>query len=154
MKRRTVLALITAGVLVVTGGVAFLGFQPSARAAEITVYKDPNCGCCGQWVNHVKAAGFAVTVKNTPELGRIKTELGVPADLHSCHTATVDGYVIEGHVPAADIRRLLVERPDARGIAVPGMPIGSPGMEQGSRREPYRVILFENNGNRSTFARH
>lgn len=148
------MALITAGVLVVMGGVAFLGFQPRARAAEITVYKDPNCSCCGQWVNHVEAAGFAVKVHDTPDLGRIKAKLGVHADLHSCHTATVDGYVIEGHVTAADIKHLLVERPDARGIAVPGMPIGSQGMEQGSRREPYHVILFEADGNRSTFARH
>lgn len=154
MKRRTVLSLIAVGVLVGTGGVGLLGLQTSAQAAEITVYKDPNCGCCGQWVDHVEAAGFAVTVHDTRDLGRIKAELGVPEDLHSCHTATVDGYIVEGHVPAADIKRLLADRPEAHGIAVPGMPIGSPGMEQESRREPYRVILFQINGNRSVFARH
>lgn len=154
MKRRTILSLIAAGALVVTGGVALLGFQPRAQAAEVMVYKDPNCGCCGQWASHVKAAGFSVKVHDTQDLGRIKAELGVPADLYSCHTATVDGYVIEGHVPAADIKRLLAQRPDARGIAVPDMPIGSPGMEHGSRREPYNVILFKPDGEQFIFARH
>ncbi|MFW6027238.1 MAG: DUF411 domain-containing protein [bacterium] len=151
--RRMVLSLIAVGVLAVTGGVAF-GFETSARAAEMTVYKDPNCGCCDRWVDHVKAAGFAVTVHDTADLGRIKAKFEVPEDLYSCHTATVDGYLIEGHVPASDIKRLLSERPEAQGIAVPGMPIGSPGMEQGSRRETYDVILFGTDGERSVFARH
>lgn len=154
MKRRMVLSLIAAGVLVVAGGIGVLGLQTNAQASEITVYKDPNCGCCGYWVDHVEAAGFDVVVRDIPDLGRIKAELDVPKDLHSCHTATVDGYVIEGHVPAADIKRLLSERPEAQGIAVPGMPIGSPGMEQGSMREPYDVILFGADGERSVFARH
>lgn len=154
VMRRMVLALIAVGVLAVTGGVASFGLQTSAQAAEITVYKDPNCGCCGKWVDHLKAAGFTVTVHDTADLGRIKAKHEVPEDLYSCHTAIIDGYVIEGHVPAADIKRLLSERPDAQGIAVPGMPIGSPGMEQGSRREPYDVILFGKGGERSVFARH
>lgn len=154
VMRQMVLPLVAVVILAVTGGVAYFGLETSTRAAEMTVYKDPNCGCCSQWVAHVKAAGFAVTVHNTADLGRIKAKLDVPEDLYSCHTATIGGYVIEGHVPASDITRLLSERPKAQGIAVPGMPIGSPGMEQGSMREPYEVILFRADGERSVFARH
>lgn len=154
MRRRTLLSLIAASALVVSGGAVLIDIRSKTRADEITVYKDPNCGCCGEWIKHVLAAGFAVRVHDTPNPGDIKSELGVPADLQSCHTATVNGYVIEGHVPAADIERLLSERPDALGIAVPDMPIGSPGMEQGSRRDPYRVILFRADGERSIFSSH
>lgn len=154
MKRRIVLSLISSSALAVAGSIILFGPRSSAKVFDITVYRDPNCGCCGNWANHVKAAGFVVAMRDIPHLLRIKTEFGVPKDLHSCHTAMVDGYVVEGHVPAAAIKRLLSERPEAHGIAVPGMPIGSPGMEQGSMREPYDVILFGPNGERSIFARH
>jgi len=154
MKRRTVLSMMAAGVLAAASGAAFPRMQAGAAAAEITVYKDANCGCCSRWISHLRDAGFMVTAHDAIDLGRIKAALGVPEDLHSCHTATVDGYVVEGHVPAADIKRLLSERPEGRGVAVPGMPIGSPGMEQGAMREPYDVLLFETDGDRSVFASH
>jgi hypothetical protein len=126
--------------LVLVGGGASLNLP--ASAAEISVYKTPTCGCCTEWVEHLEQNGFEVTVRSLDDLGPIKSRLGVPYDLQSCHTAEVGGYVVEGHVPAEDIRRLLEERPTATGIAVPGMPVGSPGMEYGYRRDPYEVILF------------
>ena len=124
-----------------------------ANAATIAVIKDPNCGCCTQWVDYLRRSGFAVTVTDTPEQPQISARMGVPEDLRGCHSATIDGYVIEGHVPAEDIRRLLSERPDATGIAVPGMPIGSPGMEQGGMRDAYVTVLF-GAGGETIFARH
>jgi len=124
-----------------------------ASAPKITVTKDPNCGCCGGWMNHLKAEGFAVEVIETAALDRVKAKLGVPNDLAACHTAEVAGYVIEGHVPAVAIRRLLSEKPQAKGLAVQGMPIGSPGMEvSGSAPESYDVVLFGAFGKRM-FAR-
>lgn len=114
-------------------------------AQAVTVYKDPNCGCCSAWVDHLKANGFAVTVHNVRDVAPHKRKLNVPEPLESCHTAIVDGYAIEGHVPASDIKRLLRERPRAAGLAVPGMPQGSPGMETG-KVEPYEVLLFDKAG--------
>jgi hypothetical protein len=126
----------------------------AARPAVITVSKDPNCGCCDGWVEHLIAAGFAVEVRNTSEINRVRARLGVPSELASCHTAEVAGYIVEGHVPATAIRRLLAEKPAARGIAVPGMPIGSPGMEvPGVEPEEYAVILFDK-GRQEKFARY
>ena len=116
----------------------------TAIAADtiVQVYKSPWCGCCGAWVSHLRKAGFQVEVIEADDLNPIKRRYRVPEALHSCHTAVVDGYVIEGHVPAREVKRLIKERPAAVGLSVPGMPIGSPGMEQGGRRDPYRVILF------------
>ena len=125
-----------------------------AMAATIEVVKSPYCGCCAHWVEHLRANGFTVRVTETEDVGRVATRLGVPGALRSCHTATVENYVIEGHVPAADIERLLRERPQAAGLAVPGMPVGSPGMEQGDRRQPYATILFRRDGRQQVFARH
>ena len=115
-----------------------------AFAVDMTVYKDPNCGCCSKWVKHMEAVGHNVTTVNTKDMDKTKAALGVPNHLRSCHTAKVDGYVLEGHVPAADVERLLSERPEARGLAVPGMPTGSPGMEMpGVSPDSYEVILFD-----------
>jgi len=120
----------------------------------IAVTKDPNCGCCSGWVDHLRAAGFSAEVVESPDLNRVKARLGVPEDLASCHTAEVAGYVVEGHVPADAVKRLLSEKPRARGLAVAGMPIGSPGMEiGGADPEPYEVVLF-GPGGRTTFARY
>ena len=124
-----------------------------ANAATIAVIKDPDCGCCTQWVEYLRRSGFAVTVTDSAKQPQISARMGVPEDLRGCHSATVDGYVIEGHVPAEDIRRLLSERPAAKGIAVPGMPMGSPGMEQGGMRQPYVTVLF-GAGGETIFARH
>jgi len=131
---------------------------PAAPAAAeappaVHVYKTPKCGCCDAWVDHLKANGFRVTTENLADLTMVKQMHRVPRPLHSCHTATVGGYVVEGHVPAADVKRLLAEKPKAVGIAVPDMPIGSPGME-GPNPVPYEVYRFDARGNTEVFARH
>ncbi len=110
-------------------------------AVRVIVFRDPGCGCCHKWVEHLEANGFAVTVHDTPDMTAVKARLGVPPEVASCHTAEVGGYVIEGHVPAVAIRRLLAEKPQGRGLAVPGMPVGSPGME-GGVPVTYEVLLF------------
>lgn len=116
--------------------------------------KDPSCGCCSGWADHIRAAGFPVEIKETAEINRLKARLGVPQALASCHTAEVGGYVIEGHVPVGAIMRLLAEKPQAKGLAVPGMPIGSPGMAvEGAAPDTYEVVLFGPSG-QTTFARY
>ncbi len=120
---------------------------------RVVVWKDPNCGCCGGWAQQMRRAGFPVAERTSGDLGSIKQARGVPDHLVSCHTAAVDGYVVEGHVPAADILRLLRQRPAARGLAAPGMPAVAPGMDQRSG-EPYRVVLFGTAGGDRAFARH
>ena len=134
---------------------ALTSFMPKAHAATpvLEVYKSPYCGCCGSWVTHMRDAGFKVRVTNLEDLDPIKAKFGVERDLQSCHTGVIEGYVIEGHVPAGDVARLMLERPAATGLAVPGMPIGSPGMEQGGLKEPYQVVLFSAT-ERRIFARH
>ncbi|WP_217495397.1 DUF411 domain-containing protein [Halofilum ochraceum] len=126
------------------------------HAAAMTVYKTATCGCCSAWVEHVRQAGFDVEAIDVERARLIeyKREAGLDQRLASCHTARIDGYVIEGHVPAADIRRLLEERPDVAGLAVPGMPVGSPGMEYGDRVDPYRVIAFDEQGGMRIFAEY
>lgn len=121
----------------------------------MTVYKSPTCGCCAKWVDHMREHGFEVAVVDDQQMGMRKAQLGVPQAMGSCHTATVGDYVIEGHVPAEDVLRLLREKPDAAGLAVPGMPIGSPGMEVGDRVDPYTVWLYQKEGDRTAaWARH
>jgi hypothetical protein len=142
-------------------GLAVSALSVSARstlAAEtlprMVVTKDPTCGCCTAWVEHVRAAGFDVAVVESSDLSRLKIRLGVPQTLASCHTAEIGGYVIEGHVPPAVIKRLLAEKPDAKGLAVPGMPVGSPGMEvEGMEPDTFEVVLFGPSGQR-TYARY
>lgn len=129
-----------------------LGSSAAAEPAEIQVYKSPKCGCCSKWVDHLRSNGFTVNETNVEDLASIKRDNGIPPELASCHTALVDGYVVEGHVPAADLKRLLEERPEIAGIAVPGMPIGSPGME-GPHPERYQVLSFGGSGV-SVFSEH
>jgi len=123
----------------------------TAKAAELVVYKSPYCGCCGAWSDHMRAGGYSVTVYDVDDMNAIKRRFGVPPALESCHTAVVEGYVVEGHVPADVVDRLLAERPKARGVAVPGMPIGSPGME-GGEPEPFDVLLFDELGRTAVYA--
>ena len=125
--------------------------EVAADGPVATVFKSPTCGCCSLWGRHLEENGFTVVNKDRTDMTVVKDSLGVPGDLGSCHTAVIDGYVIEGHVPAASIQRLLDERPDARGLAVPGMPLGSPGMEQGDRRQSYDVFLVDANGEVTVF---
>lgn len=125
----------------------------AARQSVIDVFKDPACGCCSLWAEHLREHGFVVTTRDTRDLAAVKTTNGVPREMQSCHTALVDGYVIEGHVPAADVQRLLRDRPDIAGLAVAGMPIGSPGMEvEGVAAQPYDVMAFEQGGGAFVFA--
>lgn len=144
--RRTFIAQIIGGAAMLRAGHALADTRPA-----ITVWKDPNCGCCDAWVEHLRRNGFTSTVIVTRDVKAIKMQRGVPAELASCHTAEIAGYTIEGHVPARAILRLLAEKPMGRGLAVPGMPIGSPGME-GGKPETYDVMLF-GNGAPSRFAR-
>ncbi|WP_228039846.1 DUF411 domain-containing protein [Nodosilinea sp. LEGE 07088] len=128
--------------------------ERAAITSEITVFRSPTCSCCGQWIEHMEAAGFQVKDNTIEDMTAVKEQYGVPANLASCHTTIVDKYVIEGHIPAADVQRLLTEKPDVTGIAVPGMPIGSPGMESGSYVEPYTVFSFLEDGTTAAFAEH
>lgn len=139
------LALLAAAAIWSPGG--------EAIAADVTVYKSPTCGCCKAWVDHLRANGFNVTAKDMSDMDQVKAKLGVPPKLSSCHTATVNGYVIEGHVPAADIKRLLAEKPKVSGLTAPGMPMGSPGME-GPHKDSYDVLAFDTKGETRVYAHH
>ena len=150
----------TIGALVATGAASRLWAQPARTAAgpksvaaprAITIYKDPNCGCCKLWVAHMQKAGFIATVNDTTDMATVKSAMGVPEALQSCHTARIGSYTIEGHVPADVIIKLLDEKPEGRGLAVPGMPSGSPGME-GGRVERYAVLLFDKLGKSRVYA--
>ncbi|HEU0015764.1 MAG TPA: DUF411 domain-containing protein [Longimicrobium sp.] len=133
-----------------SGTTASAGAQAPVPGTRLVVYKSPTCGCCIKWVDHVKAAGFDVEVHDTANVAPVKRANGLPQHLDSCHTALVNGYVIEGHVPAEVIARLLRERPNVAGIAVPGMPMGSPGME-GPTKQPYDVVAFTKDGKVSVY---
>lgn len=128
--------------------------ESDTAGPELVVYKTESCGCCNGWVDHVREAGFNVSPHNIShrELNEKKQEVGLDFSLASCHTAFVDGYAIEGHVPAEDILRLLEERPDIAGLTVPGMPVGSPGMEHDDREDPYHVLAFQPDGSTTVFA--
>lgn len=166
--RRSFLRLSVAavgGAALATLGARALGASPQGVARgtsrqgalpAMTVYKSASCGCCALWVDHAKANGFTVRTVDTEALNAVKREMGVPARLASCHTVVVGGYVVEGHVPADDVKRLLREKPKVRGLAVPGMPIGSPGMEQGppAGYERYEVLAFADDGSLKVFATH
>ena len=145
-----------AGTNAATDSGAAAADAPAADAGlpPVVVYKLATCGCCQTWSEHMQAAGFPVETRDTQDLDAIKTEAGVPFGQGSCHTAKVGDYFVEGHVPADDVKRLLAERPDALGLTVPGMPIGSPGMEQGDTREPYDVLLVAKDGSTTVFAHH
>ena len=128
--------------------------QLQAAPPTMQVYKTPTCGCCSKWVEHMKANGFEVKVTDVPSTSEYRRKYGVPEKLLSCHTAVVNGYAVEGHVPAVDVHRLLKNGTKAKGLAVPGMPVGSPGMEQGPRRQAYSVILFGAEGGISEFQKY
>lgn len=131
--------------------------RPAApKPIMLTVYKTPTCGCCAKWVEHMKQNGFTVHVTDMNDLATVKTKHGVPAKAQSCHTGVVNGYVVEGHVPAADVKRMLKEKPAIAGLALPGMPMGSPGMEApgGIQPPPYEVVSFDKKGATRVYARH
>ncbi len=137
--------------LTLTTGAATPSVNPTPKETKITVYKDPGCRCCKNWIEHLIKHGYRVDAKDTPAMAQVKRTLGVPEALTACHTAVVNGYLIEGHVPAADIAKLLKEKPKVAGLAVPGMPMGSPGME-GPSQQHYQVLSFDKNGKTKVFA--
>ncbi|HCY62198.1 MAG TPA: metal-binding protein [Oxalobacteraceae bacterium] len=143
MKHRIFSKLILAGSLA-------LPLLASAAAPVVEVFKSPHCGCCTGWVEHMQANGFDVKVKNVESPSDYREKFGMPEEFGSCHTAKVEGYAIEGHVPAADVKRLLAEKPKAIGLAAPGMPMGSPGME-GPRKDAYDVYLVQPKGKKSVY---
>jgi hypothetical protein len=152
MNRRNAIVLGIAAAVVA-------GHRPhsawAAAGPKVVVHKSESCGCCNVWIKHLQQAGFEVEAINEDNMGPIKERVGVPYGQGSCHTAEVDGYFVEGHVPAADIKRLLKERPAAKGLTVPGMPAGSPGMEVPSGKvDPYDVLLVAKDGSTSVFAHH
>lgn len=133
---------------------ALFTFPVAALAAgEVVMHKDPYCGCCSAWADHMRSNGFEVKELISHDMSSIKLAHGLTRELASCHTAVIDGYVIEGHVPAADVKRLLEERPEVAGLSVPGMPMGSPGME-GPVSQPYNVVTFSKDGKVEVFSRH
>ena len=133
---------------------SLLALGTAAHAATMTVYKSASCGCCAKWVEHVQKHGFTVKVVNVEDIMAVKAKAGIPDKLASCHTTRIGGYVVEGHVPAADIKKLLAAKPKAKGIAVPGMPMGAPGMEHGDHRPPYKTLLLKADGSTGVFAQH
>ncbi len=153
MSRRTILLGGTA--IIATGAIgvgAMARRTPADETIDIVVHKTPTCGCCGGWVSHITDAGMSVRTENHADLTAIRQELGAPGELASCHIAIAEGYVVEGHIPADAIRKLLTEKPDAVGIFVPGMPLGSPGMESPRGSQPYDVILLRRDGTKEIFA--
>lgn len=146
-------ASVALGAIVVAPltGVSLAAAVRDDQPRAMTVYKSPTCGCCSAWIEHVQKAGFTCTVRDLPDLTEVKASFGIPRALESCHTAQIGGYLVEGHVPADLIQKLLRDKPVARGLAVPGMPIGSPGMEGGTP-ERYQVLLFDKAGTTRVFA--
>jgi hypothetical protein len=152
MNRRRVLVMLL-GIALIAASAAAQSTRATAKKPHLLVYKSPTCGCCSKWVDHVNAAGFTSSTTNMPDVAPIKVQHGVPSELASCHTSLVHGYVIEGHVPAEDIRRLLRERPPVVGLAAPGMPAAAPGMDV-PNSPPYQVLSFDKAGRTRVFATH
>lgn len=147
MNRRHLLSVAIGAV-----ALSALPVHAATRLPQVEVFKNPSCGCCGAWVDHLKAAGFDVKVTLVDDTSDARKRAGMPDRFGSCHTAVVGGYAVEGHVPADEVKRLLALKPNAIGIAVPSMPPGSPGMEMGSRRDPYNVLLIDKSGRDTVFA--
>ncbi len=164
MKRRNTIRALSGALLIVAAPLIWLGsssgrngspaaaaLDPAiASAPEMVVYKSPTCGCCNGWIEHMRAAGFTVRGQDVGDMETVKRREGIPLELSSCHTAVLDGYVFEGHIPASVIQRFLEEAPDLAGLTVPGMPIGSPGME-GPNPVPYEVIALGHDGSRTLY---
>jgi hypothetical protein len=154
ISRRSFVGQAAGFGLALAGGKSLWALSEPGGDTTMTIYMSPTCGCCAKWVDHVKAAGFKTVVHEDEDMESVKDNLGVPKDLRSCHTAQVDKYLIEGHVPAEDITSMLARKPKAAGLAAPGMPASSPGMAvPGQPHEPYYVLLFQGDGKAEVFAR-
>ncbi|MBN3872208.1 DUF411 domain-containing protein [Nostoc sp. JL33] len=169
LVRAVVIICLTVGVLGILGSTAPMsnaqlvsttkGIQDKqtplkSTALNATVYHSPDCNCCGGWIDHLKAQGFQITDFSTPDIETVKQKYNVPDKLSSCHTAIINGYVIEGHVPADDIKRLLQEKPNVAGLSVPQMPVGTPGMEMGNRKDPFSVFSFDHKNSVAVFNKY
>ena len=143
------LMLATLSILAIT-----TVYASDALVRDIVVYKNPECGCCTKWVKYLQDKNYNVTIEHTRDVLAVKKRLGVPEKLAACHTAVIDGYVVEGHITHRDIKRLLLFRPDIKGIAVPGMPIGTPGMERGNTVQSHNVMSFDGQDNMEVFVEH
>ncbi|MEH2054241.1 DUF411 domain-containing protein [Nostoc sp.] len=169
--RVVVIICLTAGVLGIWGSTASMSYAHAQlvssnrgiqdqqiplkpTALNATVYHSPDCNCCGGWIDHLKAQGFKITDFSTSDIETVKQKYKVPDNLSSCHTAIVNGYVIEGHVPADDIKRLLQEKPNVIGLSVPQMPVGTPGMEMGNRKDPFSVLSFDRQNSVAVFNKY
>jgi len=155
MSRRSFVGHAAGAGLALAGGRSlWAAVRSPAVSPTMTIYMSPTCGCCAKWVDHVKAAGFTTEVHEEQDMDVVKQSLGVPADMRSCHTAQVDKYLIEGHVPAEDIKKLLDQKPSAAGLAAPGMPASSPGMAvPGEPHEAYDILVFQRDGSSKVFAK-
>ena len=154
ISRRDFVAQAAGLALAALGARRLMAQLDAGPDTAITVYKSASCGCCAKWVDHLKSAGFKTVVHEEEDMDTVKESLGVPREMRSCHTGQVDKYLIEGHVPADDIRKLLAAKPKAAGLAAPGMPASSPGMAvPGEPHEPYEVLLFQRDGKSEVFAR-
>ncbi len=158
MNRRNALFATAAAALAActrdAGQMAATAPAAASTLPAMMVHKNVGCGCCDLWVEHMQEAGFAAQVQEVANMGPVKERVGVPAGMGSCHTAEVGGYFVEGHVPAQDVLRLLRDRPEALGLTVPGMPLGSPGMEVEGHSQPYDVLLVAKDGSTSVYAHH
>jgi hypothetical protein len=156
MKIRTNTFAVAAIAVMGLGVAAYAQMKPVSSRPTAVVYKTSTCGCCSMWVDHLKANGFQVETKDvsSDEVRAVSKAAGLKDDGASCHTAKIGGYVVEGHVPASDIQKMLKEKPAIAGIAAPGMPMGSPGMEQGGAKEAYDVVAFTKDGKTSVYAKH
>jgi len=150
-RQRIKLFAVCLATIALFFSVTITGADAVEHSSDITVYRDPGCRCCGGWMDHLSAQGLQPENMPTSNMDALKQSYGVPENLTSCHTAIIDGYVIEGHVPIADIKRLIAEHPDVVGITVPGMPIGTPGMESGEERESFTVFSFDRQGQTEIF---
>ena len=157
LKVSLINAFLLAGLLILS--IAGVSLSSSNKAfadtllPEITVYKTPTCSCCGKWVSHLESNGFKVNAINQNDLSSLKAQLGIAPNLQACHTAKIGNYFVEGHVPASDIKKMLATKPDIKGITVPGMPMGSPGME-GSRKDNYDVLAIKKDASVTVFNSH
>lgn len=149
IKNKLFIGIISLVTVSAPGG--FILSQKISAEPQMIVYKSPTCGCCSKWIKHMKKNGFQIKAVDVLEMNIVKEKYGVTRKLASCHTAVIDGYVIEGHVPAIDVKRLLSEKPDVLGLSVPGMPVGSPGMEMGDRVDRYTVIAIGKDGDTEVF---
>lgn len=155
MRRRDFLRLGAGAAALTLVPSALEAWAAPAEFPLMTIYKSETCLCCEKWVDHVKAAGFKTAVHNLDPMDPLKDQLAIPRHVRSCHTAQIGGYLVEGHVPATDIKRLLKEKPKIMGLSVPGMPVGTPGMDQpGIPAEPYNVIAFQKAGATSVYAKY